>query len=183
LLSTPYGVGQNRTYGSTAYPDTPYNRIRKWKFPTVSVSVWPYIGFGLPYIYAVCTVVTVYTPYMDRTCRWCRIRIPATAVLFAPFGHIIFSCLFLPSSFFPSLFYKCMFFALINSFIGGYGSWTPFCTGKGFFWVFLAWSRPNSLTIHYLGIKDWIMRIQLFKSCKMTPYELILSEFIFPRIR
>ena len=47
---------QNCTYGNTAYLDTPYNRIRTWKFLSVSISVWPYMGFGRSYIYAVCTV-------------------------------------------------------------------------------------------------------------------------------
>jgi hypothetical protein len=34
-----------------------------------------------------------------------------------------------------------------------------------------------------LGIIDWIMRTQLFKSCKWTHYELYLSESIFPHVR
>ena len=81
----------------------------------------------------------------------------------------LFSRLFLLSSSFASLFYWCMCYALITSFIGGCGSWTPFCTEKGLLLVFLAWSRPSSLTVHFLGVKDWVMHTQLFKSCKMTP--------------
>ena len=31
-------------------------------------------------------------------------------------------------------------------------------------------------------MKDWVMRAQLFKSCKMTPYVLIVIESTFPHI-
>ena len=40
---------------------------------------------------------------------------------------------------------------------------------KGPFLAFLAWSKPSSLTIHFLGINDWFMRAQHFKSYKMDP--------------
>jgi hypothetical protein len=35
----------------------------------------------------------------------------------------------------------------------------------------------------FLGIKHWVMRTQIFKSCKMTPYEVVLSKSIFPCIQ
>ena len=76
-----------------------------------------------------------------------------------------------------------MYVAFINSCIGGYGSWTPLCTGKGFFLFFLAWSRPSSLNSHFLGIKDWVMRISSSRAAKWPPYEIILSDSIFPHIR
>jgi len=100
---------------------------------------------------------------------WCRVRFPATAVFLALFGQFLFSRLYLLSSSFASLYYWCMCFAVIISFIGGNGSWTPFCTEKGLSLVFLAWSRPSSLTVHFLGIIYWVMRTQLFKSCKINP--------------
>ena len=121
--------------------------------------------YGLHRIYAVssvrCISGTVYdtdhrfrnrmTIYgFQQAVFWCRVRFPATAVSFALFGQVLFSRLFLLSSSFASLFYCCICFAFILNFISGYGSWTPFCTEKGLFLVFLAWSRPSSLTIHCL---------------------------------
>jgi len=116
---------------------------------------------------------------MDRICRWCS-SIPSNSSLFCSFWSIFFSR---ASSYWalpllPFPIDAC--FALLNSFIGGYASWTPFCTEKGHFLVLLAWSRPSSLTIHSLCINDWDMHTQLFKSCKMTPL-WINSELIhFP---
>jgi hypothetical protein len=66
--------------------------------------------------------LTVYTPDMDCICRWCSVQFPATAVLFALFDQILFLAPLLTELFLCSLFYKRMFFAFINSFIGSYGS-------------------------------------------------------------
>jgi len=73
-----------------------------------------------PYV----TIQTVYTPYMDCICMWCRVRFPATAVLFALLVNF-FSRFFLLSSSSASLFCWCMCFAFTISFVGDYGSW-PF---------------------------------------------------------
>ena len=90
---------------------TPYPRYAVYPVPYMTLShrfrnrmtvygFWP-------------TVYTPYVrskpPYMDRICRWCRVRFPATAIFFALFGHFLFSNLFFPSFSFASLFYWCMF--------------------------------------------------------------------------
>jgi len=58
----------------------------------------------------------------------------------------------------------------------------PYALERAFL-AFLAWSKPSSLTIHFLGINDWFMRAQHFKSYKMDPLWIILSESIFSYIR
>jgi hypothetical protein len=122
MYTVIYRAGQNLTYKNTAYPDTPYNRIRVWKFATVSISVWPYMGFGRPYIYAVC-LNRVWTILQGGAGY--EFQQQQSFLLFSV--NFIFSRLFLLSA---SLFCRCLCFALINSYIGGYG-WTLFCTGKG----------------------------------------------------
>jgi len=126
-------VGPNRM---TVY--TPYPRYAVYPVPYMTLShrfrnrmtvygFWP-------------TVYTPYVrskpPYMDRICRWCRVRFPATAIFFAFFGQISFLEPLFPELFLCLLFYWCMCFALIIIFIGGYGSWTPLCTEKVLFWPF-----------------------------------------------
>jgi hypothetical protein len=59
---------------------------------------------------------------MDRICRWCRARFPATAVFFALFGQFSFLAPLLPELFLCFPFLLMHVFALKNSFIGGYGS-------------------------------------------------------------
>ena len=116
------------------------------------------------------------------------VRIPATAVwkqqqseIFALFGQFSFlEPLLTELSSFASLFYWCMCFALIISFIGGYGKLNSNLHWKGIFLVFLAWSSPSSLTIHFLGINNWVMCTQLFKSCKMTPLWINFEWIHFP---
>jgi hypothetical protein len=46
--------------------------------------------------------------------------------------------------------------------------------------VFLAWSRCSFQTIHFWGIKDWVMRTQLCESCKMTPLWIVYEWTHFP---
>jgi len=107
--------------------------------------------------------------------------IPRNSSLFCSFLSIFF---LRPSSYWalPLLPFSIGACVLHNqfSFVGGYDSLLHW---KCLFLVFLAWSRPSSLTLHFLGIIDWIMRTQLFKSCKWTHYELYLSESIFPHVR
>ena len=74
-------------------------------------------------------------------------------------------------------------FALINRFNSGDGSWTPFCTEKCLFWVFLAWSRPSSQTFHFLVNLYWVRELSSSKAAEWPHYELILRISIFPYIR
>ena len=112
---------------------TPYIRYRIWHWATGSVTVWPYMGFGRPYIYAVCTVNRrIWTVFAGGAGFDSQQQ--QSFLLFLV--NFLFSRLFFLSSSFASLFYWCMCFALIISFIGGYGSWTPLCTEKGLFWPF-----------------------------------------------
>jgi len=149
--------GQNRTDENTAYLDTPYNRIRVWKF-------WPYL---YPYDRTWILADRVYTPYVQSN-RICARYILSGWTLFAGGAgsdsqqqqsfllflvNFLLSRLSLLSSSFAFLFYWCICFALIISCTSGYGSWTPFCTEKGLCLVFLAWSRPSSRTIHIFGFK------------------------------
>jgi len=59
----------------------------------------------------------------------------------------------------------------------GYGSYASLYTEKCHFLVFLASSRPSSPAFHFLGMKHWFMRAQVFKSYKMTSL-WINSEYI-----
>jgi hypothetical protein len=59
-----------------------------------------------------------------------RVQFPAEAVPFALIGQIILLRLSLPSYCFASLSINASI-CIINSFTGGYGSSTSFCTEKG----------------------------------------------------
>jgi len=102
------------------------------------------MGYGWP-------VKTVYTPYMDRIYRWCTPDLGSipNSSLFSFVGQFFSHLLYIGHFIcFLPLIHAC--FALINSFIGDHGSWTPFCTSNGHFWVFWAWL----LTIYY-----WVQKI------------------------
>jgi len=95
---------------------TPYIRYRIWHWATGSVTVWPYMGFGRPYIYAVCTVNrhkwTVFAGGAGFDSQQQQYFL-----LFLV--NFLFSRLFFLSSSFASLFYWCMCFALRRVYNGG----------------------------------------------------------------
>ena len=45
----------------------------------------------------------------------------------------------------------------------------PFALKKAFVWSFWLEAGLAPEPFIFLGSKDWVMRTQLFKSCKMTP--------------
>ena len=98
-------VGQNRTYEYLAYLDTPYNRTRMWKFPTISV--YPYDRTWIladriytPYVRSNPYLDAVYGPFLQVV----QGSIPTTAVFLLFLVNFLFSRLFLLSSSFPFLF-------------------------------------------------------------------------------
>jgi len=63
-----------------------------------------------------------------------------------------------------------MYFALINVLLVVMVVELPFALKKAFFLVKLARSRPNSLTIHFLGIKDWVHAYSALQELQNCPY-------------
>ena len=127
-------VGQNRIRIYTAVyllkPPYPYPNPYKW------VYTGPYIYTAYkPYIYD----FTVYIPYIYRICTWCagfdsqqQQSLLLVLVKFFSRASSYWALPLLPFSI------DVYLFTLIISFISGCGSYTPFCTEKGLFLVFLA---------------------------------------------